>query len=55
MSRIKDYGEETYGENFAEDYDVDTYNQPTGFEVYDRMKEQLAWEAEQERIGGGRW
>ena len=50
MSKIKDYGEEAYGENFAEDY-----NQPTGFEDYDKMKEQLAWEAEQERFGGGRW
>lgn len=50
MSKIKDYGYELYVENFAEDL-----NQPTGFEDYDRVKEQLAWEAEQERLGGGRF
>lgn len=49
MSATKEWAEQQFGENYAD------INEPTGFEDYDRSKEQLAWEAEQERFGGGRF
>lgn len=49
MSATKEWAEKQFGENYAD------INEPTGFEDYDQKQEQLRWEAEQERLGGGRW